>query len=160
MNHSSHKQGEKGFTLVEVLVAMLVFAIGLLGIASHLGQTIKANSRSDVHKTAMDVTFRIVEPLNQAIRQSNAAFQNTLLQLSSQQTLNHVISSGNATAEQFTLAITRAHDRNLPGDNPADLLTSNRPDLWIPPFTVSVQVQFAGDQGQPLNFITHYVLTP
>jgi prepilin-type N-terminal cleavage/methylation domain-containing protein len=44
--------GEKGFTLIEVLIAMLVLAIGLLSLATLAGTVIRGNSFSNKMTTA------------------------------------------------------------------------------------------------------------
>ncbi|WP_165495787.1 type IV pilus modification protein PilV [Marinobacter halodurans] len=56
-------RGEKGFTMIEVLVALLILAIGLLGVvgvqALAMKSTTNSNVRSQVNLLAYDMVERI-----------------------------------------------------------------------------------------------------
>ncbi|MEM7467462.1 MAG: type IV pilus modification protein PilV [Pseudomonadota bacterium] len=59
----SHKASEQGFTLVEILVAMLVLAIGMLGIAALQLRGLQYNHdaylRSQINLLAYDIADRM-----------------------------------------------------------------------------------------------------
>ena len=55
------KYDEKGFTLVEVLVAMTIFAIGLLAIAGMQITAIKTNSSANTRTVQTDIAASILE---------------------------------------------------------------------------------------------------
>jgi len=60
--------GQKGFTLLEVLVAMIVLAIGLLGIAPMFVMSMRGNQFSrEVSETAYLAQDRIEQLKNQSI---------------------------------------------------------------------------------------------
>ncbi len=44
-----------GYTLLEVLVALIVFSIGLLGLAAMLGYAVKGNHKAYYHSQALNV---------------------------------------------------------------------------------------------------------
>ncbi len=63
MNEQQHIKNNSGFTLIEVLVAMLVIAIGVLGVAGLQYQALKYNHdaylRSQINVLANDIIDRI-----------------------------------------------------------------------------------------------------
>jgi type IV pilus assembly protein PilV len=63
--------GEKGFTLIEVLVAMLVLTIGLLGLATLAGTVIRGNSFSNKMTTATTLAQERLEEI-QGVGYANA----------------------------------------------------------------------------------------
>lgn len=52
-----------GFTLLEVLVAMVIFSIGLLSIAGMQGTAIRANSRANTLSVATSLAQGVMEEL-------------------------------------------------------------------------------------------------
>lgn len=52
-NNNQHSHGQQGFTLVEIMVALLVFMVVMLGVAGGLIVAIKANSGSVVRDEAL-----------------------------------------------------------------------------------------------------------
>ena len=57
------KYDEKGFTLVEVLVAMTIFAIGLLAIAGMQITAIKTNSSANTRTVQTDMAASVLEEI-------------------------------------------------------------------------------------------------
>jgi len=52
-NNKQHSHGQQGFTLVEIMIAMLVFMVIMLGVAGGLIAAIKANSGNVVRDEAL-----------------------------------------------------------------------------------------------------------
>ena len=59
----SQKQSEKGFTILEVMIAMAIFAIGILGVAQMQIQAVNANSYSRTSTEAATFAQGQVEKL-------------------------------------------------------------------------------------------------
>jgi len=51
----------KGFTLIEVLVSMVIFAVGFLGLASMQGIALKRNTQADLRTLALFYANDMVE---------------------------------------------------------------------------------------------------
>ena len=146
------KRKDKGFTLVEVLVSIVLFSIGLLGIAFQFSQEITARVNNEVHSSVMQISLQAVEPLNYALLTSELDFQNTLLALNASTTPTFV--TNNSDLENFSLSIDRAVDRTN-----QDLLTV-APGLWQSPYSVVLIATYNGRNGNVLNFSTTHVFAP
>lgn len=77
----SMKSHEQGFTLVEVLVALLILAIGLLGMASLMMTSLSSNhsayQRSQASMLAYDMAERLRLNRTQAITSNSYVFSST-----------------------------------------------------------------------------------
>jgi len=62
-NTSTCIDNSSGFTLVEVLVALTIFAIGILAIAGMQITAIKVNSSANVRSVQTDITASILEEI-------------------------------------------------------------------------------------------------
>lgn len=60
------KASEAGFSLVELLVAILILAVGLLGLAELQITTMKANAQSDTLMAANHLAQKIIEEVSMA----------------------------------------------------------------------------------------------
>lgn len=59
-------QGQAGFSLVELLVAVLILAVGLLGLAELQVSTMKANAQSDSITVANHLAQKVIEEISAA----------------------------------------------------------------------------------------------
>lgn len=141
-----------GFTLIETLVALLVFSVGILSIALHTTQSLKSRINTEVHSSVMQIATQVVEPLSQALSVNLSSFEQALLQAKSLSKPPFV--QGNDVAANFNVQLTRATDANN-----AELL--NTPSQqWKIPFTVIVSVDYVSEKGEALNFSVTRILTP
>jgi type IV pilus assembly protein PilV len=60
---SSHTHNEKGFTLIEVLIALMIFAIGMISIAGLQVTSISYNSAANQRTTITMLTQGIMEEI-------------------------------------------------------------------------------------------------
>jgi type IV pilus assembly protein PilV len=60
---SCPKQNQAGFTLVELLVAVVILAVGLLGLAQMQVTAIKTNSQSATSTAATAIAQKVVEEI-------------------------------------------------------------------------------------------------
>ena len=67
---------ESGFSLVEVLVAMLILAIGLLGLAALQTQGVRFNNDAFIRTQGTTIAYDIIDKLR--VNRNNAASYNTL----------------------------------------------------------------------------------
>lgn len=150
MSYSHHK----GFTLVEVLVALVIFSIGLLGLGLQLSKNLNVTINKEVHSSVMQLVLQAVEPLNRAILQTPQTFQQTLNELSVSGA-TPVFETNNSQQNDFTITVALAEDSN--GNS---LFSSNAASLQ-PPFTVVLNVEYvAPKQTQHLNFQSTHVFVP
>lgn len=151
MNPLNIKSGYKGFTLIEVLVALVIFAIGLLGLGLQLSKNLNVTINKEVHSSVMQLALQSVEPLNLAILQSRSNFKQALNSLSS----TPAFDTNNSQLNNFTISINSAID-----SNGQSVLSSNNLGTLIPPFTVVLNVKYTNDNGESLNFQSTHVFVP
>ncbi len=79
--HRRHKNSDRsrlrGFTLLEVLIALMVLSIGLLGLAALQARGLKFNHDAHVRSQATVLAYDIIERMR-AVRNSDAAAQDLL----------------------------------------------------------------------------------
>lgn len=70
-------RSEQGYTLLEVLIALLVFSIGLLGLAAMLVSAVKGNHQAYHRSQVVNVADAVSEGLRGNIRAVNAGSYDT-----------------------------------------------------------------------------------
>jgi len=142
----------KGFTLIEVMISLLIFASGMLGVAYQMSQGLKNTINSEIHSSVMQIALQSIEPLEKATTVSFTELQNKLINLNSEDTPPF---SSNSNQDGFQVNIEHALDEN--GEL---LLDSDDPDGWLPPLTVVLKITYDSIEGQSLEFYTTHVLVP
>ena len=56
-----HQAMQRGFTLMEVLIGIAIFAIGMLALASLQGALTRSTAEAKVSTTAVDIAEQIIE---------------------------------------------------------------------------------------------------
>jgi len=147
------KKQQIGFTLVEVLVSLLIFSFGMLGVAMQMSEGLKSSVGRTVHNSVMHIALQSIEPLKQAVEISNEEFQDKLKTLNSSVT-SPPFANSDSQLEKFTINITSAKNENLVSLLDAPLID------WAPPFTIVLKVTYEGNNDVDLSFFSTHVLVP
>ncbi len=148
------KSENQGFTLIEVLVSLVIFAIGLLGLGLQMSNSLKLTINKNVHSSVLPLAQQAIEPLNKAIMQP-ATFRQALQNIHNniQPNFSDTLIGGN----QFTLSVAYAQDRV------GNVLLSTDPTVtpWQPPYTVVLKVKYApANTNTDLEFNSTHVFVP
>ncbi len=140
-----------GFTLIEVLVALLVFSIGMLGLGLQLSRNLTVTIDKGVHSSVMQLALQAVEPLHRAAEQTPNAFRAALANVPN----TALYTTNSSSLNTLNLSIALASD-----DKGQNLLTTNT-NLWTPPYTVVLNVEYVPAQGDnKLNFRSTHIFVP
>jgi len=155
------KNLQSGFTLIEVMISLLVFATGMLGVTFQMSQGIKNTINTEVHSSVMQVALQSIEPLKRSVLQDNTAFLAQLNDLNTNGTAPPF--AGNSNQENFVISVESATDDGGAGNN--NLFTKSTAS-WVPPFTVVLQIsydtgiQYSDTATTTLAYFTTHVLVP
>lgn len=149
---------QQGLSMIEVLIALAIFAFGILGTMFLNGNIMHSMSDNNMRVSGLQVVSQEFEPLvcrsngnAQALKdiidaydQGAGVFQKTV--------------QTNNDKDDFTVAITAAQD-----DSGRNLLTTADPVAdWVSPITFGVSVRFTAVDGTTktdrasYTFITHW----
>ena len=142
-----------GFTLIEVLIALLIFTIGLLGMGLQLSKNMSATINKEVHSSVMQLAMQSIEPLNQAILNSPDAFKSALFNLSTAGT-TPAFGTNNSEKSNFNISIDRATDSS------GNSLLATDSSLWLPPYSLVLNIEYKKDDTNKLNFKSTHVFVP
>lgn len=132
----------KGFSLIEVLIAMSILTVGILAVVSMQTMSIKVQSRSKISATIQLKTQQIIERIS-----ANAKDDASILSYSNLNTKNTAPADEPAKSDH-------AYFKNLLSDIPqgyAEVLVLNQR-----PYPLSVKVYWKdGDIGHKMEFSTY-----
>lgn len=137
MDRSETKEG--GFTLIEVLAALALFSLAMLGIALFTGNAIKTSINDSVRGIALYTANNEIEKLVVAAGLGAPNLRAALLAFDTDvgaATFSREVLANNGK-DRFIVAITAASDFN--GVN---VLTDASPALWVSPITLAVRVSY------------------
>ena len=61
MNICTRKRGNKGFTLIEVLIGILIFALGMMALAKLQGNLARNSGDSNARTVATNIAEEVIE---------------------------------------------------------------------------------------------------
>ncbi len=131
---------QKGSTLIEVLVAAIVFALGILGVINSIGQGVHTVADNNERAIAASVASQLAEPLYVAAYEvsvgaiTESQFKDKIA------ALNNLTVVGNDNRDNFTLRVAAAVD-----DANTDIM--NTPPPYQPPLRVALEVKYQGISG-------------
>lgn len=139
---------QSGFTLIEALVSLLVFWLGLLGIALYTGNGLKTASANQVRATSIYATSLAMEPvLYQTRSDCLAAALGTFPR-------NVVIDNGK---DRFSISLVKASDgsgKQIAANNAVTVAAST----WVSPITVVLGVPYQGADGTAYTAYPSYTV--
>ncbi len=127
---------QDGFSLIEVLVSLIIFALGIVGVAQSTSQSIHINIDNNTRAIASSAASKAIEPLYIAADNvsrgviTDATFKTLLAGI------NSTVSSNNGL-DDYQVTVLEARD-----DNDIDVLNTLPP--YAPPIRVALEVTYVG----------------
>jgi len=147
------KHKNKGFTLIEVLISLVIFAFGMLGVAMQMSKSLSNTINNEVHSSVMQLAMQSIEPLNIAVLRDRDAFSAALTNLANTGN-TPAFATNNSQLKSFDISISSALDSD------GDSLFAEPNNNWAPPYTIILEVEYTGVEENTLSFFTTHVLVP
>jgi type II secretory pathway component PulJ len=139
---------QRGFTLIEALVSLLVFWLGLLGIALYTGHGLKSSSANQVRATSVYAASLAMEPV---LYQTRADCLSASLGSFPR---NVTVDNGKDT---FNIGLARASDGSGAQIANNNALTSAS-NTWVSPVTVVLSIPYKGSDGSVYTAYPSYTV--
>lgn len=146
MTESAHKQ--HGFTLVEVLVSLLVFWLGLLGIALYTASGLKTASANQVRATSVYAASLAMEPV---LYQTRADCLSAALA-----TFPRTVTSDNGK-DSYTIDLVRASDGGGTQVAASNVLAVSS-NAWVSPITITFGIPYTSSDGKVYTAYPSYTV--
>ncbi len=142
-NHKPH-----GFTLIEVLISLLVFWLGLLGIALYTASGLKTASTNQVRATSVYAASLAMEPVLYQTRADclSAALRSFPL----------TVTSDNGK-DSYTVSLVRASDGSGAQVAANNLITTGS-GTWVSPITITLGVPYTGSDSRVYTAYPSYTV--
>ena len=150
---------QSGFTLIEIMISLLVFATGMLGVTYQMSQGIKNIINTEVHSSTMQVALQSIEPLRRSVMQGKDEFLVQLKELRDNGGTPPF--AGNSNQANFKILVEKAVDIDSKNLFDNDFSTTD----WKAPFTVVLKIIYDtevdyGGESTELTYYTTHVLVP
>lgn len=123
---SPSRHSNAGFTLMEVLMAVWLLSVGMLGVAAYVAKSIQMTPVNEHTAHAMLITSQTVEPLERLLSQDRSNFQTTV---SGWQRAPRLLDDG------YEVSITAR-------DSDGNDIAATDPSSWRPPLLVTLRIGF------------------
>ena len=147
------KRENTGFTLIEVLISLVIFAFGMLGVTLQMSKSLSSTVNNEVHSSVMQLAMQSIEPLNNAVSKNKDTFNTALNNLASFGR-TPAFATNNSKLKTFDIQVSSALDSNN------NSLFSQSTVNWSPPYTITLKVDYTGKENTTLSFFTTHVLVP
>lgn len=131
---------QQGFTLVEVLVSLLIFSIGILGSISLLTKGIQTNIDNNARAVSIQTMESALEPLYLATTGASLKAAINTFDTNGDAVFNDIIVTNNGGKDSFTIEIVEALDNAN-----TNVLTALPP--YVSPIRVAVRALYTGKAG-------------
>jgi len=148
---------QSGFTLLEVMVSLLIFATGMLGVAYQMSQGLKNTIDTEVHSSVMQIALQSIEPLKRAVLINNETLSTQLGILNTNVTAPPF--AGNSNQQGFEISVKSANFIDINDGNSKSLFAVD-PTNWVPPYTIVLEISYDTTNNETLSFTTTHVLAP
>jgi len=153
----AHRQSQQqaksqaGFSLLEVLIALIVFTVGFMGVSQYTGNALKRSADDNSRAVSLSAISQLLSPMYVAASTSPTAFKNALDQFTAADGLP--VSVGN---DNYTVRISEAKD-----DAGTSIINASNPDTWVSPVRIGVTVTYQGLNGNIVSKAPYtFILTP
>lgn len=144
---------QRGFSLLETLIAMVVFTVGFMGVSQYTGNALKRSADDNSRAISLSSMSRLLTPLYVAAAASPADFKTSLDAFTD---TDGVSVTGNNGKDTFTVKVLEAKD-----DSGTSIIGSTTPTSWISPITLGVTVTYSGLNGNVVSMAPYtFILTP
>ncbi len=143
----------RGLTLIEVLVALVLFAIAMLGVALFMGNALKTSVDDNVRGVALYTATNEMERLVVTGSESGQALYDALRDFDTDDDATTVTRTvvGNSGRDTFTIQIMGARDFNN-----INVLTDANPSVWRSPVNLGVRVVY--DDNEDVSVWASYTV--
>jgi prepilin-type N-terminal cleavage/methylation domain-containing protein len=139
---------QRGFTLIEVMVSLVVFSLGLLGIGLYTSSGLKASTVSQVRATSVYAASLAMEPV---LYQTRADCLSNVLG-----TFPRTVTSDNGK-DKYTVNLVRASDgggTQIAANNGIAAASST----WISPVTITLGIPYEGGNSKVYTAYPSYTV--
>ena len=138
-------KSQSGFTLLEILVSLAIFAVAMLGIAFNTGNAMRISANDNVRGIALFAASSAIEPFSHASALGAPAIRAVINDFDddagdgrdNSRTVEGIGGSGN---DSYIVTLTAGRD--FGGTN---VLTDISPGNWVSPVTIAVEVAYETD---------------
>ncbi len=140
---------QRGFTFIEVLVSLLVFWLGLLGIALYTASGLKTASSNQARATSVYAASLAMEPILYHTRPD-------CLSAALQATFPRKVTSDNSK-DSYLIDLVRATDGSGAQIAAANAITTAY-GTWVSPVTITLGVPYTGINGTVIAYPSYTVV--
>ncbi|MDQ7072384.1 MAG: prepilin-type N-terminal cleavage/methylation domain-containing protein [Gammaproteobacteria bacterium] len=150
-----HLSIQNGFTLVEILISLVIFSLGMLGTASLLSSEMKVTIDNHARAIALPAVMAAMEPLYLSASGNDLKTALAAFDPNADGNYNDLTVTNNGGRDSFTITINEALDNA--GSN---VLTT--PPPYVSPIRVAISVAYAGKTGVKVTrgHFTYILATP
>ena len=148
MTETMRARRQHGFTLIEVLVSLLVFWLGLLGIALYTASGLNASSSNQIRATSVYAASLAMEPV---LYQTRADCLSAALG-----TFPRTVYSDNGK-DSYKISLVRASDGSgaqIAANNAISVPSGS----WISPVTITLGIPYTGSDSKVYTAYPSYTV--